>query len=620
MRVDIMQADFEQDIEKRKKYRLRYNQISNIIGGIKVCLSLIILATLYALWEYHFAIKWIGAAVMEMIVFAAASVFHDRYMEKVNHEEGLIAIDEKNIKRRDGQWHDFVDTGEEYIDYDHDYAMDLDIVGSKSIFQFLNSTHTCYGRSMFSADLLKPRYSEREIKERQEAAAELSCRYDFASEMEYRFSRIGVDAGFFGLMGELKKKEHFLKHEWMKYILYISRFFTLASVIYGLLAAAENRWTAAAVMLSVQIILCIFGGKQINGYIGILYRAVCKIDAYNPVIEWISEQEFTSDKMKSIQEQAAQSGQAVRRLSRIFENISQCHNGIMKMILDALFLWSYKNAMDLDAWKQEYGDSIEECFMVLGELESLLSFANLPRVCEGVCLPEFTERENFIRAEKLGHPLIGNGKRVCNDITLERQIFIISGSNMSGKTTFMRTVGVNLILAFAGSFVCAGQMTFSKMQVVTSMRIVDDLKEETSTFYAELKRIKKIIDRAGREKRTLFFIDEIFRGTNSVDRLKGAEGVLKELWKCGAAGMITTHDLEICQLASEQKDPVRTGEKRDSGAAPEADRYSNIVNYSFCETYNGDEIYFDYCLKKGKSTTTNGEYLLKQIGILKDFV
>lgn len=139
------------------------------------------------------------------------------------------------------------------------------------------------------------------------------------------------------------------------------------------------------------------------------------------------------------------------------------------------------------------------------------------------------------------------------------------------------------------------------------MRIVDNLKEETSTFYAELKRIKKIIDQARREKKTFFLIDEIFRGTNSIDRMKGAEGVLKELWKCGAAGMITTHDLEICRLAQE-------------GDTESAKRqgYHNIVNYSFCETYQGDEIHFDYRLRKGKSNTTNGQYLLKQIGILKN--
>lgn len=599
--------DFEQDIINRKKYRAKYNRISNLIGGIKVGLALILLGTIYAVWAYHFATKWIGLTIAEIVIFIIACIYHDHYIEKVAHEDGIILIDEQNIKRRNGEWQEFADTGKEYIDYSHDYAMDLDIIGEKSLFQFLNSTHTYYGRTAFSTDLLNADYSEQEIGKRQKAIAELSGRYDFTSELEYRFSKIGMEEDFPELIRELEQKDRFFKYTWEKYILWVFRFLTVISVFYGLFAGTGQRWAFAGIIVSLQILLCILGGGKIKKYIGILYRAACKLDSYNTVIDWILEQEFTSDKMKSIQKQAELSGLAVQKLSDIYQNIAQCHNGIAKLILDALFLWSYKNAVDLDVWKQKYGDSIETCFLALGELESLLSFANLPRVCEGVCLPEYTEKENFLRAEKLGHPLIDNEKRICNDVTLHQQIFIISGSNMSGKTTFMRTVGINLVLAFAGSFVCAKEMSFSNVKVVTSMRIVDNLKEETSTFYAELKRIKKIIDQARREKKTFFLIDEIFRGTNSIDRMKGAEGVLKELWKCGAAGMITTHDLEICRLAQE-------------GDTESAKRqgYHNIVNYSFCETYQGDEIHFDYRLRKGKSNTTNGQYLLKQIGILKN--
>lgn len=610
--------DFVQDIAIRTKYRLKYNRVCNIIGGIKVCLAIVILATIYATWEYHFAGKWVGLTVLGVILFAIACLFHNRYIEKVRHEEGLIRIDENNIKRRNGEWQEFPDVGKEYADYNHDYAMDLDIAGSKSLFQFLNSTHTYYGRAAFSKDLLNAGYTGKEIADRQKAIAELSSDYDFSCEVEYRFSNIGVDTDFPGLIEELKRKDLFFKKRWLRYVLYASQLLTIAAIFYGIFANTGNKWVLAGIMLSTQILLCILGGRKIKNYIGILYQAACKIDSYNPVIEEILEREFVSDKMKDVQKQAEISSLAVRKLSYIFQNIGQCHNGIMKMILDAFFLWSYKNAMDLESWKQKYGDSIEECFIALGELESLLSFANLPRVCEGVCLPEYTEKENYIEAEGLGHPLIGNDNRICNDVTLCRQIFIISGSNMSGKTTFMRTVGINLILAFAGSFVCAKKMSFSKVRVVTSMRIVDNLKEETSTFYAELKRIKKIIDWARQDSNTLFLIDEIFRGTNSEDRMKGAEGVLKELRKCKASGMITTHDLEICQLAEEQCDNRESDDREQDGdtAFSEQDSDPDIVNYSFCETYQGDKIYFDYRMKKGKSTTTNGEYLLRQIGIL----
>ncbi len=612
----MVQIDFEQDIEKRKKYRSAFNRVSNIIGGIKLCLSLIIFATVYTVWVNHFPAGGVLLIAAEAVVFVIACIYHDYYIEKVHHEEGLIAIHQNNIMRKNGKWQEFSDIGEEYIDENHDYAMDLDIVGARSLFQFLNSTYTYYGRTAFSKDLLHARYSKKEIEDRQKAVAELGSMYEFASELEYRFSKIELDREFPELVTELKRTEKFLKHSWMKVLLCASQILTMASILWGIFTTGENKWAAVGIMLSVQIILCILGAGKIKSYIHILYRSSCKIDAYNPVLEWICGQEFKSDKMKGIKEQVQYSRTAVKKLSLIYEHVSQCHNGIMKMILDAFFLWSYKNALDLEIWKQKYGASIEGCFLLLGELESLLSFANLPRVCEGVSLPEYREEDNVVRAEGLGHPLIGNEKRVCNDMTLCREIFIISGSNMSGKTTFMRTVGINLVLAYAGSFVCAGRMSCSGMRIVTSMRIVDDLKGGTSTFYAELKKIKRIIDLAGRDKHTLFLIDEIFRGTNSVDRMKGAEGVLKELWRYGAAGMITTHDLEICRLAEEEED-VKQGDLSQKDTKPSREKkYQNIVNYSFCETYQGDEIQFDYRLRKGRSTTTNGEYLLKQIGIL----
>jgi len=166
---------------------------------------------------------------------------------------------------------------------------------------------------------------------------------------------------------------------------------------------------------------------------------------------------------------------------------------------------------------------------------------------------------------------------------------------MSGKTTFMRTVGINMILASTGSYVCADLMTFSMMKVMTSMRIADALTEEISTFYAELKRIKEIIDAAQVNENLLFLIDEIFRGTNSVDRLKGAEGVLQKLHILGICGIITTHDLEVCKLES---------------------AYRRIKNYYFNEQYSNNDIIFDYKMKKGVSKTTNAQYLLKKVGII----
>ena len=194
--------------------------------------------------------------------------------------------------------------------------------------------------------------------------------------------------------------------------------------------------------------------------------------------------------------------------------------------------------------------------------------------------------------------MLRDGLRKCNDFTLSDTVVVVSGSNMSGKTTFLRTVGINALLARTGSFVCAEEMTTGVFDVMTSMRIGDDLEGGISTFRAELTRIKGILDECEKSPRILFLIDEIFRGTNSVDRLAGARAVITRLNERGAVGLISTHDLELCALGEGDRSAGR------------------IRNYHFSEQYEGGTIRFDYRLRKGASTTTNAKFLLEMVGIL----
>ena len=262
--------------------------------------------------------------------------------------------------------------------------------------------------------------------------------------------------------------------------------------------------------------------------------------------------------------------------------------------MNVLLLWDFECAFLFEDWKKKNAPHCEKWFLALGELESLSCFATLDNVCNRTCYPRMVAYP-IIEAEEMGHPLIPNDVRVTNPLRLRNNIVIISGSNMSGKTTYLRTVGINIVLARAGGPVCAKEMTFSDLSVYTSMRIADDLNEGISTFYAELKRIKGILDAAKNDRTTLFLIDEIFRGTNSVDRLSGARTVITKLSKMGVSGMITTHDLELCDL--QQTIP-------------------RIQNYSFSEFYKDGQILFDYKIRPGKSKTTNAKYLMELLEIL----
>lgn len=590
-----MESIFNDDIKKRKENIVEYNKTVNIITIIKMFLFILICYSIYKIYVNQYPIKLILVLAVEIILFIIASFAHKTTYEQIHKEEGVIKIDESNIKRINGQWSDFTDIGEEFIDYDHNYATDLDIVGNKSLFQMINSTGTYYGRRQFVEDLLNPNFSHKDLKKRHEAITELSNNYSFCAETEYDFSLVGVDEDFHILISQLQDKKRFIKNSYLKLLFKISSIITCLTLLYSIFTKSTLSFIILNCLIIFQLLLWIIGYLKANHYVGTLKKLAPKISRYDNVMDNITKMEFTTNKLDEIVKNLETAKMGVKKLSKIASNINQRNNGVMCIILNTLLLWDYKNAIDLDNWKQEYSDSVESWFCTLGELESLISFANLPRVCSNMSLPNFTEKNNIIDSKNMGHPLINNEKRVCNDFKLDNNIYIISGSNMSGKTTFMRTVGINMVLARAGSYVCADSMLSSKMNIITSMRIRDDLSEGISTFYAELKRIKKIIDQSHSDPHTLFLIDEIFRGTNSVDRLKGAEGVLKELCKSHVSGMITTHDLEVCNLEDENP---------------------NIINYSFNEHYVDSEIYFDYKIKNGRSLTTNAEYLLRKVGIL----
>lgn len=590
-----MESKFNDDIKKRKLNILEYNKTASIITVFKMIFFVLICYNIYIIYVNHYPQNLILLLILEIILFIIANLFHKTTYNQIHKEEGIIKIDEINIKRITGEWSEFTDIGEEFINHDHDYAMDLDIIGKNSLFQMINSTGTCYGRRRFIKDLLDPHFSDDDLKKRHEAITELSKNYNFCAETEYDFSLIGIDDDFPNLISRLQDNKRFIKSKVLKLLLKISSIITFITLLYSILTKNTIGFVILDCLIAFQLLLWIIGYLKANNYVGVIKKLSFKINRYNDVINNITKVKFTCDKLDKIEKDIETAKIGISKLSRIASNINQRNNGVMCIILNCLFLWDYKNAIDLDNWKQEYSNSIQDWFYALGELESLMSFANLPRVCDNMSLPTFNEENNIIKAKSIGHPLINNDKRICNDFNLDNNIYIISGSNMSGKTTFMRTIGINMILACAGSYVCASSMCLSKMKIITSMRIKDDLNGGISTFYAELKRIKKIIDQSHKEPHTLFLIDEIFRGTNSIDRLKGAEGVLKELCKSEVSGMITTHDLDVCNLENESP---------------------NIVNYSFNEHYIDGEIYFDYKLKEGRSLTTNAEYLLRKVGII----
>ncbi len=359
----------------------------------------------------------------------------------------------------------------------------------------------------------------------------------------------------------------------------------------------EKLYILAISLIIMYYIIWFLGFSKINMILGSVGSFNYNLETYKNILEQIKNEDFKSRKLSNIKkilfEGKNSSIIAIKEIDKITQRINLKHSHLIYFLLNGLLLWDYECVFSLEDWRDKYGLEVKRWIEAIGEIECLMSLSLPLQIDESVTFPSIDDSKLSVKAVSLGHPLITNKDRVLNDVDLDDSIFVITGSNMSGKTTFLRTLGINLVLAYSGAPVYASEMTCAIMDIFTCMRVTDDLKNGISTFYAELLRIKEIIAHAENNNKLIFFIDEIFRGTNSADRILGAKNVLANLNEIGAIGAITTHDLELCQL----------------------EKYDRIKNYNFSEHYKNNKIYFDYKLREGKSTTTNARYLMKLVGI-----
>ncbi len=587
-RLNKIIRDFENEIEKRSLK-------SNFLGIVKLVLFAALVFTGVKLCFTSNYLGWGIVAAAQLVLFFFSLIWHNRVLDEIQQKKVICNIARRDRKRLLGEWQEGEDDGGDLAGEEHPYAQDLDIIGKRSLFQYINCTHTFHGRKKLAEDLLSPEYSIEEIKKRQQMIYEIGEDYEGAAHMEYVFCQIDTGEETAGLLEQLKDQEPFSGSRWFSVLLNVMRGLTIVACGYLVCFRTNTGFALLGTLLFIQFCLWRLGEYRTRRYLEQLRKASRKIMPYNLAVREVLSRKFTVVRGKELQEILTEAQKGMDELAHISRNVGWCYNLLSDLLLNITFLWSYKNAYDLQNWKKVYGEKVEDWFGALGEMECYLSFANLLRSCDQMCAPKVTEENKGFRGVQLGHPLLSNKDRVCNDFEMEDGIVILSGSNMSGKSTFMRTVGINMVLARAGSYVCAKAMSCGCPRIMTSMRIVDRTTEGISTFYSELLRIRQIIDVAGEAELVYFLIDEIFRGTNSVDRRKGAEGVIQKLCQQGCCGIITTHDLEICE--------------QQKGA-------EGIKNYSFCEEYLDDEMYFNYTLQEGVAKTTNGEFLLKKVGIL----
>ncbi|ABO48907.1 DNA mismatch repair protein MutS domain protein [Desulforamulus reducens MI-1] len=523
---------------------------------------------------------------------------HQRVKKQMTQLESLVQINERALLRLCGQWTGFQQRGEEYIASEHPYSGDLNIFGQGSLFQYLNAANLVTGNEALAKLLSAEEPCYEQIRPRQSAIKDLAARLDWRQLLQ----AMGMGSGYkpedaIKLWNWAREKPLFL-HGKLIYLLWLLPITTLILLI--LMSQRLVPSYVPLILLILQVILVTASQAIISRKFKDTERSAAELARLSRLLKYIEGEEFQAPLLVELQNRLIQKKQTASQQVKALEKIAALINlrySVVYHFINALIFCDLYTLRTLEQWKSQYGTHLEQWFRVIGQFEALSSLATLAHDNPHWAFPEVTKAGPYLTATTLGHPLINAETRVSNDVSLPQPgtVHIITGSNMSGKSTLLRTVGINLVLAYAGAPVCASFLSCSLMSIYTSMRIQDNLEESTSSFYAELKRIKLVIEATRQGKSLIFLLDEIFRGTNSRDRITGARTVIKNLALQPAIGFVTTHDLELSTLENEYP--------------------QHIKNYHFTDEIIENKITFDYRLKEGVSQTTNAIALMKMVGI-----
>ncbi|MDR0310427.1 MAG: hypothetical protein LBJ21_02455 [Acidobacteriota bacterium] len=537
----------------------------------------------------------IAVVLLLLAVFAVCLKKHAACIERQRQNERLKIINQHELDCLEGDFSGYA-PGSRYINAKHYYTSDLDIFGEHSLFRWLNRTTSPSGNDML-AEWLSRRALTTEIEARQQAVIELAGMTDLRQEMQ----AIGLKHK--DVSGELPEFIEWLNGDAVllgnRKLLRAMRLLpwaTLAAIIASFIGwlPSLTAWLLTAVHFAIYGLT----NRKVNFLHHQVSRKVQFISTYSELIGLLTGAEFSSRYLAALRGCFIETG-ALRQISALRNRIKKLDYRLNMICvpLNILFFFDYKHLVWLERWRGGAGRELPRWFEALAKIEALSSFANAVQNNPRWTMPRIVDEYFTLEAENMGHPLILERERVCNDFSLNGagQIAVVTGSNMSGKSTFERGIGVNMALALAGAPVCASAFAVTNCRLYTYMRIADSLEEHASSFYAELKRLKKLIDIVKDGEKVFFLLDEVLRGTNSRDRQTGSVALIRQLAGQRVSGIIATHDLALGEL--------------------ERDLPDNVRNSHFDVRINGEDMSFDYKLHRGICTSMNASMLMKKIGI-----
>ena len=590
-------------LEARQRV-LAYGRLASVAAAVAiVCV---------AIAQQASSILWVLAPAA---VFAVLMVMHNRLERQAERLRRAVRFFEGGLERLEGRWAGHGQTGDRYLDPAHPYAQDLDLFGKGSLFELLSTARTHVGEDTLARWLLAPA-DPATVAGRQQAVTELRPRLDLREDLAVlgEEARTGVDPASLAAWGE----GPVLLPPATRPVLW---FFTAIGLVGFAGGIATLLDSATVIHLSDRasvlwrdaflLVLAVNGTflyrkrAAVDRVVGAVEAAAHELQLLSGVLARIERERFRSPRLAALADSLVSEGappsRRIARLSRILEYLDSRDNVFVR-VGEIFILWTAHWALAVEEWRRHSGKVVRSWLVAVGEMEALCSLATLAYENPADPYPEFTAGPPAFEAEQIGHPLIPAGRLVRNDVSLGAssagegpRVLVVSGSNMSGKSTLLRTLGVNCVLAQAGAPVRARRLRLSPLSVGASIRLVDSLQEGVSRFYAEILRLRQILGLTESGRPVLFLIDEVLHGTNSHDRRIGAEALVRGLVERGAIGLITTHDLALADI---------TGVL---GA--------RAANVHFEDQIECGRIHFDYRMRPGVVRKSNAIELMRQVGL-----
>jgi ABC-type multidrug transport system fused ATPase/permease subunit len=599
-RQQVYQQRCQQFAQQRDHYAQRWDRLANFRLVIFI-LGLIVFGV--SLWLRSGLL--LAAVIPFAVVFLIAVSYQYQIGLKRQHYATLYDINHEGLLRLARNWQELPLRQADQQNAVPAFSGDLDVLGPNSLQHLLSTPNSLVGRETLHQWLLRPA-TPAEIRQRQQVVAELAPQIEWRDEFARRGRQLGREQSNYVEFVEWAEQSNTIIDK--TGLLLLSRVFSVITPIAVVLAFLNPAWIIAAVLcIVVTSAITMMNLAQLAPGLHLMSRSQETFRMYGALFAQIEALQAEHPALRTISEQLrANNGQAAQQMQRLgkIAAFADLRLSIIYLPLQLSILIDIHLSWLLERWRRDNGQSVREWLRLCGEVEALTALATLAYDQPSWIFPTIDEQSSSVIAEQLGHPLLHDSVRVCNDITVGPRgtLLLVTGSNMSGKSTLLRTVGLNVVLAQAGGPVCARAMSLPTVQLATSIRVQDSLSEGISYFMAELLRLKSVVDDAklaqAEGKLVLYLLDEILHGTNTGERQIAARRIIKHLVDLGAIGMVSTHDLALAD-------------------APELQDVMQLIHFRelFERTADGPQMSFDYTLRPGVATSTNALKWLEIVGL-----